>query len=66
MKIVEHNATTGEIVERDATEQEIAQRGADELAALELKKKEAAEITRRQDLLDRLGITQEEARLLLG
>jgi hypothetical protein len=66
MKITEHNVETGEIIERNATAEEIAQRELDELAALELKEKEAAAKARREDLLNRLGITEEEAKLLLS
>ncbi len=60
MKITEHNVETGEIIERNATAEEIAQRELDELAALELKEKEAAAKARREDLLNRLGITKNE------
>ena len=63
MKIQEHNCATGEITLRDLTPEEIAQREAEEqtrLAAVEAHK------SARQALLDKLGITEEEARLLLG
>jgi len=66
MKIIEHNATTGEIIERDATAEEIAQREKDKKAALAEKAAIEAAQTKRQELLERLGITEEEARLLLG
>jgi hypothetical protein len=62
-KIVEHDARTGETVVRDFS--------AAELEALE--KREVAEnakkaelATKRQALLDKLGITEEEANLLLS
>lgn len=70
MKIIEKefNVQTGEetIIERELTKQEIAeikeaQAKAEALAA-EASAKEAA----RAALLERLGITEEEAKLLLG
>ena len=61
-----HNATTGEVIEREMTEAEFEQ--------LEKDQKEiAAEIAAKEKLasdklalLERLGITEEEAKLLLG
>ena len=65
-KVIEHNVLTGKIVERPMT--------ADELANLEQRRIDAenAKITqdeaasKRQALLDKLGITEEEAKLLLS
>ena len=70
MKIVEkeYNIQTGEtiITERDETPQEQAQREAAE-AEFAVRKAEAeARAAQRQALLNRLGITEEEARILLG
>ena len=64
IKIV--NCTTGEEIVRDAT--------ADEIAEIELREQnviaEKAEIkakeTARQEILDRLGLTADEAKLILG
>jgi RNA-splicing ligase RtcB len=64
VKIV--NCETGEEIVRDATAEEIAQM---ELSvAHELRKQAEIEAreTQRQVILDRLGLTSEEARLLLG
>ena len=64
MKIKEFNCQTGEEIERDATPEELTQAkkdAAESQAALE--EIEKAKI-KRQDLLDKLGITQDEANLL--
>lgn len=66
MKKIIVNCETGEIVERELNEEELAQYEADKLAAELKASNEAAEITARQSILDRLGLTEEEARLLLG
>lgn len=61
-----HNAKTGEITEVEMTAEEVAQLEADRAALrLKLEKKAEAEVAR-QALLDRLGITADEARLLIG
>jgi len=65
-KIIEHNATTGEIVERDATVEELAQIKADAAKAQAQLEAEAQKAIAKQALLDKLGITAEEAQLLLG
>ena len=65
-KIIEHNATTGEIVERDATVEELAQFKADAAKAQAQVEAEAQKAAEKAALLERLGITEEEAKLLLG
>jgi hypothetical protein len=66
LKITEINCTTGETIVRDATVEEIAQREAD-IAAETVKQAEAqAKTTARAALLTQLGITEEQAKLLLG
>jgi hypothetical protein len=69
-KITISDATTGETIEREMTDQEQAQRNAflAEIKAEEIAKAQAdaAKIHERTALLERLGITQEEAALLLG
>jgi hypothetical protein len=66
MKITEriHNIITGEIVdiEREETEYEKENR----LAAIALQAEADAKAAQRQALLERLGITEAEAQLLLG
>ena len=61
-----HNAATGEIVEREMTKAEADQLAAD--AALSKAKAliEATKATEKAALLAKLGITEDEARLLLG
>ena len=61
--IKEHNATTGEIIEREMTAKETADRQAQVNAALQAESTKAAE---KAALLAKLGITSEEAALLLG
>ena len=63
LTVSEHNAETGEIIERLITEDEIAKAKADAKAAIENK---AAIKAKKQEVLDRLGITADEAALLLG
>jgi hypothetical protein len=66
MKITEHDVLTGEIIEREATKEEITQAKIDlEVAtsdALEIESKAAA----KSALLERLGISENEAKLLLS
>jgi hypothetical protein len=62
MKITEHNIETGEVIERDMTE--------DEIAALEKVRKEftsaqKSKADKKAEILDRLGISADEADLLL-
>lgn len=66
MKIQEHNVETGEIIERVATAAEIAIVKADEKAANAEPAAIAAKAAAKAALLDRLGITEEEASLLLA
>jgi hypothetical protein len=66
MKIYEHNTETGEAIERDMTAEEVAQWEADQ-AAIEAAATEAAAVASAKDaLLKKLGITADEAALLLG
>lgn len=64
--IIIHNVETNEITERDATAEEIFQADLDAATALAEAEAIAAKETARQELLNRLGITAEEAGLLLG
>lgn len=66
MKITEHNVETGEVIERDMTVDELKQYEKDQAQkAAELAKYEA-DAKAKETLLKRLGITAEEAALLLG
>ena len=64
MKIV--NVETGEEVVRDATAAEIAQREVDANEAIARKAEAEAKAAQRQAILDRLGLTADEAKLILG
>lgn len=70
MKIIEKefNVQTGleTITERDETPQEEASRLERAAQILALQAEAETKATARQAILDRLGITEEEARLLLG
>lgn len=67
---IEVNCETGEVQEIELTAEEIAQREADRIAAEQAKAeadaKAAADAVAKQALLDRLGITADEAKLLLS
>ena len=66
MKILEHNVETGEIKERNATAAELAQAKIDANATVDKLAAEEARAIAKAHLLERLGITEEEAKLLLG
>ena len=61
-----HNVETGEIVEREMNAEELAQLEADKIAWEASVAAEAAKAHERAALLERIGITEDEARLLLG
>ena len=65
-----HNAVTDEVIVRELSDSEQAELDAHRLAAKEKAEADKAEVeakvVQRQALLDKLGITEEEARLLLG
>jgi hypothetical protein len=69
-KVYEINATTNEIIERDPTPEEIAQELADrERLGKQAEAKAEAEAQKAADkaaLLEKLGITESEAKLLLS
>lgn len=64
------NCETGEVSEVELTEEEVAQREADAKAAAEAEKarlaEEAAKAAKKAELLAKLGITEEDAKLLLA
>lgn len=64
VKIVD--ASTGEEIVRDANADEIAQLKIDAQNEVTRKAEAEAKAAQRQALLTRLGITEEEARILLG
>ncbi|HBJ73754.1 MAG TPA: hypothetical protein DDY88_08665 [Actinobacteria bacterium] len=67
--VSEFNAATGEVTERDFTPEEAAQRASDALAVTEAQAvadaEQADRETQRAALLARLGITADEAALLI-
>jgi non-ribosomal peptide synthetase component E (peptide arylation enzyme) len=65
-KITESNAETGIVLERDATADEIAQMQADAQDAVSREKELQDKADAKAALLERLGITADEAALLLG
>lgn len=68
--VIEIDAATGEVTERDFTPEELAQREADAAAAAvaqaAVEAQAAEDAAARAALLERLGISEDEARLLLG
>lgn len=64
IKIV--NVETNEELEREMTDIEFAQYEADQTAAAQLQFDAKAQAIAKAALLERLGITEEEAKLLLG
>jgi hypothetical protein len=64
VKIV--NCETGEEIVRDANDQEIAQMEVYAAEEVARQAKEVAKAQAKEELLKRLGITAEEAQLLLG
>ena len=65
-QIKEYNCETQEEIIRDATAAEIAQIAKDKTDATARQAEAEAKATARQALLTKLGITAEEAKLLLG
>ena len=70
MKKLEIFALTGEVIERDYTAEELEQYEKDQAEISKLKAEKLAEeeanAEARQAILDRLGLTVDEAKLLLG
>ena len=61
-----HNVETDEIIDREMNDVEFAQYQADKAAQLTKQAEVEAKETQRQAILDRLGLTADEAKLLLG
>lgn len=61
-----HNTETDEIIDREMTDAEFAQHKKDEAEYLAFKARSEAHLQAKQALLDRLGITEDEAKLLLS
>jgi len=65
-KIIEHNVETGEVVEREMNKAELDELKAAQAEAKARAEAEAQKATEKAALLAKLGITEDEARLLLG
>jgi hypothetical protein len=61
-----HNQETNEIVDREMTAEELAQWQADQAAEIARQAAEAQKTAERAALLSKLGITEDEAKLLLS
>ena len=61
-----HNVETDEVIDREMNDAEFAQFEADQAAQAAQAAAEAAKAEEKTALLERLGITAEEAQLLLG
>lgn len=66
LRIYEFDAITGEGSYRDLTADELKEHKANEKLRAEALVEAEAKVAQRQALLTRLGITEEEARILLG
>jgi hypothetical protein len=65
-KITEVNCTTGEEIVRDATAEEIAQMEIDVADAKASKAEADAKATAKAAILDRIGLTADELKTILG
>ena len=61
-----HDQETGEVIDREMTADELAQYQADVQKAEAKAEAEATKAAEKAALLEKLGITEDEARLLLG
>jgi len=61
-----HDIETNEVIDREMTNAEFAQYQLDQDAKIQRDVEQEAEITAKAALLDRLGITADEAKLLLA
>ncbi len=60
------NVQTGEEIEREMNDEELTQYESDKIAAEQRKLNEQAQAAAKAALLERLGISEQEAKLLLG
>ena len=65
-EITIHNAETNEVIEREMNDDEFAQYEADQAAQVAAQAEAEAKATAKAALLEQLGITEEQARLLLS
>jgi hypothetical protein len=60
------DCTTGEVIERELIQNELTQQAIDETIVLSEKAEAEAKAAQKAALLERLGISEDEARLLLA
>lgn len=61
-----HDLATNEVIDREMNDQEFAAYEADQATQAEAQAAEASKAAQRRAILEHLGITEEEARILLG
>jgi hypothetical protein len=61
-----HNVETDEVIDREMTDQEFAAYEAEQISRAAAKAEAEAKEAARQAILDRLGLTADEAKLILG
>ena len=61
-----HNTETNEIIDREMNDAEFAQWQADKAANAVAEAEAESKAAQRQAILDRLGLTSDEAKLILG
>jgi predicted metal-dependent HD superfamily phosphohydrolase len=66
LMIVTHNVQTNEIIEREMNADELAQYQVDQIETKARQQAEATKAASKAALLNRLGITEDEAKLLLA
>ena len=64
--IIEHNVTTGEVIEREMNAEELSQQKVDQAKAEVETQAAATKAAEKAALLAKLGITDNEAKLLLS
>ncbi len=65
-KVIIHNAETNEIIEREMNSDELTQWQTNQLQAQEWQAEQKMKAEAKLALLEKLGITEEEAKLLLS
>jgi hypothetical protein len=63
--VIDHNVETGEVTEREMTSQELTIWDKEKKAAIAEQKRIEDQALLKQSILDRLGLTAEEAAILL-
>jgi len=61
-----HDLATNEIIDREMNDEEFSQWQAEQAENAKVQAEANAKAAKRQALLDKLGLTEEEAKLLLG